>query len=131
MTNKSKRKGSDWERQAVELLNKLVVGGHFKKIPGSGAIGTIMNEPFLTADIVGRVDSIPKAFKIECKTGYGGSLQFTLKKEWLDKVKQEAQLDYSTPMLIAKFLGSREGIKAFVVMDIESFADLINSLIKV
>ena len=131
MPSRQKRTGSDWERQAVEILNKSIVGGRFKKIPGSGMLGTLLHEPLLTADVIGHVDSIPKALKIECKTGYGSPKQFTLKKEWLDKVKMEAQSDYSLPLLIGKFLGSREGVKSFVVMDLETFAELINSMSKV
>lgn len=130
MPSKSKRKGSDWERQAVEILNGNIVGGNFKKIPGSGAIGTILSEPLLTADIVGHVDSIPRALKIECKVGYGSAKQFTMKKEWLDKVKMEAQSDYSLPLLLGKFSGAREGVRAFVVMDLETFVEFINSLSK-
>ena len=130
MPSKSKRKGSDWERQAVEILNKAIVGGNFKKIPGSGMLGTILSEPLLTADIVGHIDSIPRALKIECKVGYGSAKQFTMKKEWLDKVKMEAQSDYSLPLLLGKFSGAREGVRAFVVMDLEAFAEFINSLSK-
>jgi hypothetical protein len=107
----------------------------WKKIPGSGAIGTILDEPLLTADIVGKVDSIPKKFKVEAKVGYNSSKdaevkQFTLKKEWLDKVKREATGSFSFPFLIGKFSGAREGVKVFVVMDVEEFASIINHITK-
>lgn len=126
MSSPQKRKGTDFENLAVELLNKLISGSRWKRIPGSGAIGTILNESFLTGDITGTVDSIPRKFKVEAKVGYGGATQLALKKEWLDKVIEQARADYSIPMLIGKFLGARDGTKVFVVLDVETFAYLIN-----
>lgn len=128
-----KRKGSDFERLAVEILNTLIKDAEFKKVPGSGALGTTLLEPLLTADIVGTVNSIPKKFKIECKVGYNSSKdkevkQFTLKKEWLDKVIREANASFSIPLLMGKFSGAREGVKVFVTMDVETFAQIINHI---
>jgi hypothetical protein len=126
MSNPQKIKGTAFENLATDLLNKLIKKSRWKRIPGSGALGTIMKESFLTSDINGKVDSIGKGFKVEAKVGYGGKTQFTLKKEWLDKIAEEASASYSIPMLVGKFLGSREGTKVFVVLDIEVFAELIN-----
>lgn len=126
MPNPNKRKGSDWERQAVEILNANIRKGEFKRIPGSGAIGTTLGEPLLTADIVGHIDSFEKVFKIEAKVGYGSATQFTMKKLWLDKVKEEANASYGIPLLAGKFSGARDGVKGFIVMDIDTFCDLIN-----
>lgn len=128
MPSPQKRKGSDWERQAVEILNANIKRGVFKRIPGSGAIGTFLNEPMLTSDIKGKVDSMDKEFKIECKVGYGSATQFTMKKLWLDKVKEEADASYGIPLLMGKFSGAREGVKAFVVMDIDTFCKIINEI---
>lgn len=133
MPNPMKRKGSDFERLAVEILNTIIKDGEFKRIPGSGALGTTLVEPLLTSDIVGKVKSIPKKFKIECKVGYNSSKdkevkQFTLKKEWLDKVRQEADSSYSIPLLMGKFSGAVKGVKVFVTMDVEIFAQLINQI---
>src|ERR1044072_9449588 len=113
MPNPMKRKGSDFERLAVEILNTIIKDANFKNVPGSGAIGTSLFEPLLTSDIVGKVKSIPKSFKIECKVGYNPSTDrevkaFTLKKEWLDKVRREADATYSIPLLMGKFSGARE-----------------------
>lgn len=128
MPNPQKRKGSDWERQAVEILNTNIKNGTFKKIPGSGAIGTFLNEPMLTADLKGSVHGFEKEFKIECKVGYGSATQFTMKKLWLDKVRMEAETSYGIPLLLGKFSGAREGIRAFAVMDIDAFCELINKV---
>ncbi len=135
MPNPMKRKGSDFERQAVEILNAIIKNANFKKVPGSGSLGTALFEPLLTADIVGKVDSIPTPFKIECKVGYNPSTNrevkaFTLKKEWLDKVRKEADATFSVPLLMGKFSGVREGVKVFVAMDVEVFAQIINHITK-
>jgi len=135
MPFKNKRKGSDFERQAVEILNNLVVDSEWKRIPGSGALGTALGEPLLTSDIVGKVKSLSKRFKVEAKVGYNPPRvqevkQFLLKKEWLDKVKMEADASYSIPFLIGKFSGARDGTKVFVVTDVEIFAFLINHITK-
>ena len=126
MPNPNKRKGSDWERQAVEILNAYIKRAVFKRIPGSGAIGTILNEPMLTSDIKGKVESFDKEFKIECKVGYGSATQFTMKKLWLDKVREESDNSYGIPLLMGKFSGAREGVKSFVVMDMDTFISIIN-----
>lgn len=135
MGNPMKRKGDDFERQAVELLTALIKDSEWKRIPGSGAIGTSLGEPLLTSDVVGKVASIPKKFKVECKSGYNSSKdsgikQFTIKKEWLDKVQMEAKATFSIPILAGKFSGAREGTKVFVAMDIETFASIINQITK-
>ncbi len=131
--NKAKIKGSTFERDAVDLLNRLIRRSNFRRIPGSGMIGTILGEPLLTSDIKGRVDSISKEFKIEAKVGYNSSTdkeikQFTLKKEWMDKISLEAYGSYGIPLLIGKFSGAREGTKVFVVLDVTVFADLLNRI---
>lgn len=133
LTNPNKIKGSSFERLTVDLLNELIRDSQWKKIPGSGAIGTIFGEPLLTADVVGKVKSIPKGFKVECKVGYNPSTDkevksFSLKKEWLDKVKMEAAASFSLPMLMGKFSGARSGVKVFAVLDIEDFAEIINHI---
>ena len=51
-----------------------------------------------------------------------------MKKEWLDKIREEARNTFSFPFLIGKFLGAREGTKVFVVMDVEDFASIINHI---
>lgn len=128
MTNRQKIKGSTFERLAVELLNTKIKNSRWKRVPGSGAMGTFLGEPLLMSDIVGDVGKIPKKFSVEAKVGYGGKTQFALKKEWLDKVREEANANFRIPMLIGKFSGATDGVKVFVVLDIDTFSELINSL---
>ncbi len=127
MANASKRKGSKFEADLVKDLNKNTYGT-FKRIAGSGALGTVLNEPILTGDINGTFPGFPKRLKIECKVGYGGKEQFTLKKEWLNKIIEEANANWAFPLLIGKFSGARkvDGVQKFVVIDIDSFYYLMN-----
>lgn len=133
MTNPNKIKGSQFERDLADTLNKLIKRSVWKRVAGSGALGTIMFEPALSSDVKGTVESIPREFKVECKVGYNSSKdksvkQFTLKKEWLDKVAKEAASVFGIPILAGKFLGAREGVKTFIVMDVEVFASLVNTI---
>jgi hypothetical protein len=128
MTGAAKRKGNQWERDLAEIFNKLIKKSNWKRVAGSGALGTIMFEPTLSADVKGKVESIPQEFKVECKVGYGGSTQLALKKVWIDKIREEAARSYGIPILACKFSGARDGTKYFVAMDVEVFADLINRI---
>jgi hypothetical protein len=124
-----KRKGHQWERDATKRLIKLIPGSNWKRIPGSGALGTILNEPILTGDIVGSIPGITRKFKIDAKVGYGGSKQMAVKREWLEKISKEAEATHSIPMIVGKFSGSKRAIREFVVLDIETFAELMNTIV--
>ena len=43
MVNKEKKKGTDWERKIADIFNKYFDTNVWKRIPGSGAIGTILS----------------------------------------------------------------------------------------
>ena len=130
MTINQKRKGSNWEREASKLLTSLIPESVWKRIPSSGAIGTNMSEPDLCGDIKGEVKGFPKKFRVEAKVGYGGEKQFGLKKAWLDQIAYEANQTYSIPFLIGKFSGARSGAQVFVVVDVDTFADILNQVTK-
>ena len=127
MVNKQKQKGTGWERDLVKMLQERV-GGHWKRLPTSGAIGTALGESKLTGDVVGRVDFLPKSIKIEAKVGYGGATQLTMKKEWLDKIRMEAEADNAIPALAGKFSGARDGTKYFIAFDFDTFVYLMKLL---
>lgn len=128
MVNSAKIKGSTFERDFVKYLNDNLIGGEFKRIPGSGAIGTVINEPFLKGDISGKVIGVPKKLKGECKAGYGGSTQLTVKREWLTKIAEEAFQDFAIPFLAGKFIGAKlkDGAQTFVILDSSTFVYLLN-----
>lgn len=131
MTSKQKIKGSNFEREIAEVLSGKIKGGKFRRIPSSGSIGTIMGESNLTGDISGEVKSFPKKLKGECKVGYsnnkaGEAKSISLKKEWIDKIRAEAKLNYSFPFFAGKFENVREGTKYFIALDVEEFAYILN-----
>lgn len=123
-----KNKGNGFERDAVKLLNNLIPDSTWRRVAGSGAIGTIASEPLLCGDITGEIEGFPRKFRVEAKVGYGGAKQFGLKKEWLDKIAMEAYNTMSMPFLIGKFSGAREGTRVFAVLDIDTFADLLTQI---
>lgn len=99
--NRSKAKGDTFERLVAKILSEH--GGVWKRIPGSGSIGTNLKMSDLTGDLVGRYPWFTKSFKGESKVGYGTSKQMTLKREWLTKVREQALIDNKYPALIIKF----------------------------
>jgi hypothetical protein len=48
-------------------------------------------------------DVVTEEFQIECKTKEKPSKQITLKKEWLQKIKEEAFQTSKTPLLVFSF----------------------------
>ena len=124
MTNKQKVKGTAWEREAVKRLNEYV--NVFKRIPGSGSLGTILNEPKLAGDIQGKTkDFFNKNFVLEAKTGYGGAKQLTIQKEWFDKVAEEADSNFAYAGVICKFADARSGVRHFVAFDLDVFGEML------
>jgi len=125
---KSKQKGYRWEKDAEELLNKKYPET-WRRIPGSGAFGAIMNIPELQGDLVGRYYFMPVSFRVDAKTGYGGATQLAVKREWLEKIRKEAESleRYEIPCLVCKFSGSRAPTKHFFVFDTDAFHDIMEA----
>jgi Holliday junction resolvase len=130
MVNRQKQKGSAWERDFVDLINENINGALAKRIPGSGALGTTLGEPGLNSDVVIRIPGFTKKFRVECKVRSGGKM-LTIEKEWFDKIKKEAEEDFSTPLVACKYLGARksDGIQSFVALDFYTFCGIINELV--
>ena len=119
-----KRKGSDYEREAAKILEEAL-DGKWKRIAGSGALGALLNEPELQGDVVGKIPSFPRKFRFDSKVGYGGAKQLTIQREWLEKIRREADATYSIPALICKFSGARGDTKNFLVLDFDAFVDIV------
>lgn len=117
-----------WEKELEALLNKSLDKGSFRTVPSSGALGTILGEPELSGDLKGRVSGLQFPIRIEAKVGYGGATQLTVKKEWLDKIDEEARATFSMPVLACRFSGSRKGVENFVVLDLDRFIWLLNAI---
>lgn len=135
MVNKNKVKGSTFERDVATMLEARIKDSEWKRIPASGAMGTALGEPLLTGDVKGKVDGFFAEFRGECKVGYNPSTNkevkaFTLKKEWLDKIQKESKNSFCFPLFFGKFSGAKEGVKVFVVLDINDFAEIINRYVE-
>ncbi len=122
-----KRKGSDWEREAVKLLNKRFPDT-WKRIPSSGAIGTLVGEPLLAADVVGRYVFLPKPVMGEAKVGYGGK-SMRIEKDWFDHVQTVAEGVHGIPVVVLKFERSIKGVKHVMALSFETW-DYIMELLE-
>lgn len=128
MVNKMKIKGTNWENQFVSILLNNIGESSVKRIAGSGAIGTSISEPLLQGDVIANFLGFSKKFRVEAKVGYGGDTQLTVKKEWFDKIKMEAENSNCYPMIACKFSGAKRknGVQYFIALDMETFCDIIN-----
>jgi len=124
----SKRKGANWERDAIKILNQKYPNT-WKKIPGSGSLGTIMHWDNLRGDLIGNYYFLPKRIRGEAKTGYGGATQLTVKRDWLSKIREEAETNLGDiPCLICKFSGSRTDVRYFIAFDFNAWYDLLDCI---
>jgi len=129
MTNPQKVKGTTWERDVVKLLNAPRNTPVWKRIPGSGAIGTILDLPILKGDLMGQYDFIPFKMIGEAKVGYGGT-QMSVHKEWFDKIRKEADQNYAMPIVLLKFEKARTGVRHVVALDIDAWESLLTYIEK-
>lgn len=129
MVNRQKIKGTKWENDLVKIVKDNVpLTKQAKRVAGSGAIGNTLNEPLLKGDVVFEFYGFPQKFRIEAKTGYGGNSQLTVRREWINKIIEEAEESYSIPALACKFLGAKEGggVQYFIIFDLDTFMSIIN-----
>lgn len=126
--NPNKLKGSRWERELAQELQAFAELS--KRIPGSGALGTIVIDPRLTGDVVVKYKFLNKPFKVECKYGYGGSTQMTVKRGWMEKVCTEAEANDSYPALAIKFRDVTNGHKSakMICMTVEDWNRMMGEL---
>jgi Holliday junction resolvase len=111
--SKSKISGTYFEKEVEEFF-----GG--KRVIGSGAFGNYVTS--LQGDVKGiKLPIIPDYILAECKFGYGGTEQITIKREWITKLRQQAKANKSLPALIVKMKGvhgdkeDRESAKLFIL----------------
>ena len=126
MANRKKQKGDRWERDAVKKLTDIIPESKWKKMPTSGAMGTILKEPLLGGDIAGSAEFLTRTVRAECKVGYGGEKQMTIKREWFTKIREEADRTFSIPVVLLKFSGARGESKHIAAVDFETLEYLAN-----
>lgn len=127
--NPNKVKGSRWEADLVKLLEPNAE--YVKRIPGSGAIGTNLKETKLTGDVVLKYKFLPKEFKLEAKTGYGGATSMTIQRGWMAKIREEAHANNSIPAVSFKFrdvlAGDKESAK-WICFSLEDWNGMVSYL---
>ncbi len=127
--NRSKAKGDNFERWAAKQLTEHQ--GVWRRIPGSGSIGTNLKMSNLTGDLEGRYPWFTKAFKGEGKVGYGTSKQMTVKREWFTKVREQAGLDNKYPAVILKFndvTGGDIGSATVICFNMDTWSSMMKDL---
>lgn len=117
MPSRSRDAGNRWERELVKEL-----GG--RRQPNSGAFGTLHKDASLTGDALLAYSWLSKLLHIECKYGYGGSKSLSLKRDWIEKVREEARRARRYPALALKFRdvtgGDRESAR-LICFDLETW----------
>lgn len=133
----SRRKGNKWERDAVKILNRQSEGlgiaeEVWGKIPASGSLGTLLEVQSLKSDLLGEYPFLTKLLRADAKVGYGGAAQMTVKREWFEKIAEEAEANIrNVPCILGKFSGSRSDVRYFIAFTFEAWGELmedVNSL---
>jgi hypothetical protein len=93
-------------------------------MPTSGAMGTILELPELGGDVTGMIESLAKTLRGENKVGYGGATQMTIKREWFEKIREEAERTRSIPYVALKFTSARGPTRHVIAFDFDAFAEI-------
>jgi hypothetical protein len=122
--NPAKRSGTYFEDVVADWFDNLP-DVKAERIIGSGAFGTMSKEPRLMGDVYIRWDQLDKPILAECKFGYGGKTQLTVKKEWVDKIVEEAVSGNRYPALIFKFKGARGGNSKMICFTWDTWKEMM------
>lgn len=114
-------KGKRWEREAAAELTKNQ--GYWKRIPGSGALGTNLGDASLKGDVLGRYPWWCRPLRAEAKYGYGTSRQMQLMREWVEKIREQSDGSDSLPCLLLKFKNVTTGDPSakLIAFDLETW----------
>lgn len=117
------RKGSKFEATNTNNNNALLLGGSVPT-PNSGA-GKVKGDE----QIVGLINTMEE-LKEQNTTTSRGAKTFTIHKEWLDKLKKEAQLENKEFWYLKFAFSTEEAIASihYVIIDVEQFMGMIKTL---
>ncbi len=122
-----KRSGTYFEHSAEDYFNTDV--SKAKRVIGSGSFGVVCRDPNLLGDVNITFGVLKNKILAEAKFGYAkGESQMTIKKEWLDKIDQEARLVNKHPALICKFKGARGKNTRLIIFSWETFMKMMREL---
>ncbi len=122
----AKRSGTRFEHMAEDFFTTDISAA--KRVAGSGAFGRISREPRLLGDLTIVFDPLLKPILAECKFGYGGITQITIKKEWIEKIIDEARLANKYPALIFKFKNARGQAARMIAFDWNTFIRIMRDI---
>jgi hypothetical protein len=122
--NPAKRSGTYFEDKVANHFDEQA-RTTATRVSGSGAFGTMSKEPRLMGDVRIRWEQLDKPVLGECKFGYGGKTQLTVKKEWVDKIVEEATAAGAYPALLFKFKGARGGNSKMICFTWTTWEDMM------
>lgn len=125
-----KDSGTYFERSVQKQFGEQEAVSFAKRIVGSGAFGTITRNANLFGDVHIEYKVLDRPILAECKFGYGGQKQLTVKKEWIEKIIAEAILANKYPALIVKFKGSRGPASKLIMFTWETWNEMLDRLTK-
>jgi len=110
------------------LLNEPYGKNVWRRIPGSGAFGTQMDYGQLKGDLMGKYSFLPFTFRAEAKVGYGGAKQITMKREWFDKVREEAACNFNElACVVMKYSNAHPpNTQHVIAFDFETFQKILD-----
>lgn len=124
-----KRSGTRWEREAVRTLN-MCESATFRRIPGSGSMAYHTGMSSLSGDIEGKYPWWARPFRIEAKYGYGTAKSMSFKREWMEKIIEEAGHRRDHPAMVIKFRDVHSGDQSakLIVFTMETWNKLMAEL---
>ena len=121
-------KGKRWEREVANNLS--VNAGEWKRIPGSGAIGSTTGDATLQGDVVGRYPWWHRPIRAEAKYGYGTSSRLQILRDWIIKIREQSRGSNSLPCLLLKFKNVTTGDPSakLIAFDLETWNKMMGML---
>lgn len=120
----AKRSGTYFENVVEGFFNETGISSA-KKVIGSGAFGKMWREPRWLGDVYIDFPFLEKPILAECKFGYGGETQVSVKREWVQKIIDEAKIADRYPALIFKFKGARGQSSKMIAFDWDTFVKIM------
>lgn len=121
-------KGNRWERLCAKKLSKKF--GKWRRMPGSGAYGTLLGDASIACDLKGEYPWWNQ-LSGEAKYGYGSSKQMTIKREWMQKIREVAKRSNAHACVLLKFKDVRAGDIAsseWICFDFETWNNMMKDL---
>ncbi len=82
----------------------------------------------LKGDLMGKYSFLPFTFRAEAKVGYGGAKQITMKREWFDKVREEAAGNFNElACVVMKYSNAHPpNTQHVIAFDFETFQKILD-----